>query len=187
MLLTILTVVTVGLLFYFILEMSKRDTTTELFICVLLLLGFIYKCEAGASELKLLDVESLDITIAKFGCNREPMTPQYECRDYLGRVAANFNLRLFEHGYWKNQVHTEGLEAQVKTVGWHWELGVRVHSALDVFYEHHSRHVMEGDQPLYYNERLDQQARGKFPVEDSYGIRLKFYTNPNPARSIFEE
>jgi hypothetical protein len=134
---------------------------------------------------KVLDVDSAGVKVAQFGCNREPMTPQIDCHDYTGRVAIELDLRVLEAGYWKNNIHTEGLEAQVKTVGWHWEMGLHLTPKLDAFYEHHSRHVMEGAQPQYYDPNRDQAFKQKFPVEDSYGIRLHFYINPKPSSSVF--
>lgn len=47
-----------------------------------------------------------------------------------------------------------------KTVGWEWELGIGT-EWLDVYRYHHSRHIMDevGETP-------------KFPVQDSYGVRI---------------
>lgn len=143
---------------------------------------------AFSRDFSLLDVESAGVKAAYFGCNRDPMTPHLDrgCEgDYKGRVAFELNLRLLEVGYWDNDVHTEGIDSQVKTVGWHWETGLHITKKFDLFYEHHSRHVMEGLQPRIYDYNSQQHIQQKFPLEDSYGLRLKFYINPNPARSMF--
>ncbi len=164
--------------------MSARSSFVGVLVS-LLLVGAVTECQSYGKDLKLLDVDEVNVSTAKFGCNREPMTPQYGCKDYVGRVEVDFNLRILGAGYWDNNVHTEGLRGQVKTVGWHFEMGAHVTPYLDMFYEHHSRHVMEGDQPLYYDHKINDYKRGVFPVEDSYGIRFKFYTNPKASGSLF--
>lgn len=73
--------------------------------------------------------------------------------------------------YWRNRFHMGSDEFKhVKYVGWEYEVGVdtsRVTShtiPVELFQHHHSQHGLE-----YVNPRGD-----KFPVEDTYGIRLKF-------------
>lgn len=125
----------------------------------------------------------MDVRAAKFSCNRDPLTPDIDCDKYVGRVQTNFNLRILEVFYWNNNVHTEGVVAKVETVGWHWELGLHLLDNVDLFHEHHSRHRMDDTTPIDYdgNGKPD-----KFPVEDSYGIKLIFYVNPQPHRSLFK-
>jgi hypothetical protein len=87
-----------------------------------------------------------------------------------------FDLSLIDNWmYWKNQVQSEGVSAKFMTVGWHWELGFSLSPVIDVFWEHHSRHVMDRAQPYYWDERTGSPQRVKYPVEDSYGIRIRFY------------
>jgi hypothetical protein len=129
---------------------------------------------AQASEYRLLDLDSFDFRAAKFTGNRDPITPDIPVDGYRGRLATQFQVRLFEVGYWKNYVHTEGTDAKVETVGWQWEIGVRISKQLSTYWEHHSRH------------RMDAETPGKFPVEDSFGFALRVYTNPRPQRSLFQ-
>ncbi len=119
---------------------------------------------------------------ARFGVNRDPLTPDIDQSRYTGRVAADFQLRILEVGYWQNRVHTEGTGAQLQTVGWHWELGIRLSDQVAIYHEHHSRHRMDS---VGIDANGDNRP-DKFPVEDSYGIRLRFYVNDRPQRSIFE-
>jgi hypothetical protein len=128
-----------------------------------------------------LDLDYFDFRAAKFGDNRDPLTPDISPREYSGRLATEFQMRLLEVIYWKNYVHTEGTEAKVQTVGWQWELGLRITDQISAFYEHHSRHRLDTSNP-----DLDQNLKPrKFPVEDSYGIRLRIYETDKPTRSIF--
>lgn len=82
-----------------------------------------------------------------------------------------------------NTVHTEGTESQLQTVGWHYEMGIRMNSQISIFHEHHSRHRLDSE---VADTGRDPSSRTKFPVEDSYGVRLQFYINPTPKRSLFQ-
>lgn len=127
------------------------------------------------AHLRLLDLEQTSLTIAKFGCNRDLQTPDIGCYQYRGRVAIEFDLRLLNDWlYWNNRVHGEGTDGQFQTVGWYYELGLDL-GKVQLFWQHHSRHVMDREQPYYWDERRETWKRAKFPVEDSYGIRLIFY------------
>jgi len=81
--------------------------------------------------------------------------------------------------YWRNWVHgrtdrqTFGQASQFRSVGWQFELGVHVTRHLDVFYHHHSQHV------------LDTTYLPGFPVEDGMGIRLNIIKQGKDAR-VFE-
>lgn len=148
----------------------------------------VFSTVTQASELKsksgfhVLDLDYFDMKGARFGYNRDPLTPDIEGHQYIGRIETDFQLRILEVGYWKNSVHTEGTAGQLQTVGWHYELGLRLTPYLSPFYEHHSRHRMDSTIPDY-----NQDGRpDKFPVEDSYGIRLHFYINDRPHRSLFK-
>lgn len=124
--------------------------------------------QRGSDEWHLIDVDRLDLKYMKFRDNRDPMTPQYTSDAYDYRAALQFDVSLLKYGTWENDVHMETLDSgEVKTVGWHWIAGVRAGRYLDLIYEHHSRHVMDEDQ-----QSRQQDRNNKFPVEDSYGIRI---------------
>lgn len=150
---------------------------------MVLLLASTLSRPAFSGDFRLIDLDYFDMKAAAFGENRDPMTPDIEEHEYIGRVGTDFGLRIMEVGYWKNEVHTEGTRGQMQTVGWHWELGLHVSRNIDLFHEHHSRHRMDSTNVIDF----DQDGRpDRFPVEDSYGIRMHFYINPRPHRSIFQ-
>jgi hypothetical protein len=123
---------------------------------------------------------------ARFGCNRDPIVPELDCNDWRGRTSINSNLRLLETIYWSNDVHAEGTDAAFKTVGWHFELGVNVSKYVDLFYEHHSRHVMDQGNAVHISH--DGRYRfSKFPIEDSYGIRLIFYESGSKRKTLADK
>lgn len=127
------------------------------------------------SKFRLIDLDQFSLKLAKFGCNRDPQTPYLDCYQYRGRVAAEFDLRLMNDWvYWNNEVHGEGTDAKFETMGWHYELGLDL-GKVQLFWEHHSRHTLDTRQPIYWDERNDSWKQGKYPVEDSYGVRLIFY------------
>ena len=117
---------------------------------------------------RLLDLEKFDIKYAQFKpYTRDPLAPQYT-GFWKDRGAIEWRINVLKALYWDNNMHLETIDAKtVKTVGWHWELGLRLHKRLMIFHEHHSRHVLDEPAPeLYY-------GRNQFPVEDSFGIRIK--------------
>lgn len=79
-----------------------------------------------AQERPNLALDRFSLQLMGFSCNRDPQTPDTECKDYKGRVATNFDLQLFKNGFWRNEIHGEGTKAAFTTVGWHWELGFKV-------------------------------------------------------------
>lgn len=123
----------------------------------------------------VLDLDSFNIKVTKFGCNREFQIPEIPCRNWTGRTAAEFDIILFKHGFWRNNLHGEGAVGKFWTIGWQWELGLKLGKQIEVVYEHHSRHTMDVEQP-YYIDRLDgQRKQFYYPVEDSIGIRFNIY------------
>lgn len=133
----------------------------------------IFECVANAADKKqyrLLDVEKMEFRAAHMDPqSRDPYVPQYTDR-WRERASLQWRVSVLESLYWDNDVHTETIDVGVvKTVGWHWELGLRINKYIAPFWEHHSRHVMD--------EKPDERFSGgrhQFPVEDSYGIRFKF-------------
>lgn len=123
-------------------------------------------CEA--STYRLLDVDRVDLVASRLRpTNRDPYAP--ELTGVWGdRAALEWDLRLLEYGYWRNNVHTEtaGKGGTVRTVGWEWEAGVEIGNYFDIFYHHHSRHIMEAPA----EDRFD--SHNDFPVEDSVGLRI---------------
>ena len=131
--------------------------------------------ELSKSKYRLLELEQFSLKFARFGCNRDLQTPNLDCYEYVGRVAAEFDLRLLNDWlYWNNEVHGEGTRSKFETMGWHYELGLDL-GKVQLFWEHHSRHVMDREQPYYWDDPISSWHQAKYPVEDSYGIRLIFY------------
>lgn len=132
------------------------------------------------SQYRLLSIEDFNISYAQFDHQRDPYLPHYDGQ-WAYRARADFNVAIMHTLYWHNSVHTEALKSgPVKTVGWHWILGLRLNKYMDLFHEHHSRHVMDEDPPVRY----DGDTTGVFPVEDSYGLKFKIVEDGSPKRSL---
>jgi hypothetical protein len=142
---------------------------TNLFIS-LILTGAFTVSSLNAAEYRLLDVDQLDMSYEKFTKRRDAQAPQYGLKDWDHRVSMDVDFRLLRYGFWENWIHTEAIPGKVKTVGWDWKLGANLGRYVDVYYHHHSQHVM--DEP---------QIETGNPVEDSYGFRLKFIDRPRRA------
>lgn len=97
--------------------------------------------------------------------NAEGSTRFGESDEYWTRGAAmNVDYDILRYGdyawYWKNKVHMAATNVAVRHVGWEYELGARLGKSFDVFWYHHSEHVMD----------LDREDR--FPLRDYYGFRF---------------
>jgi hypothetical protein len=64
--------------------------------------------------------------------------------------------------YWQNNVHMDATNVAVRHVGWEYELGARLGKHFDLFWYHHSRHIMDTDR------------EGPFPLTNRYGVRFIF-------------
>lgn len=134
------------------------------------------KCSAWSP----MSLDQFDLKLLKFEENRDPMTPQIREDAYIYRVTSDFNISILGVFFWENDVHAEAVSGAVKTVGWKWDLGIRVFPWLDLLHEHHSRHVLDEVQ------QVNALENNKYPVEDSYGIRLHVYTNPTKPGTLWK-
>lgn len=139
---------------------------------LVLLLALLYSFPGQAFELRPASLDHLSLDVAKFGCNREVMTPDIPCDQYRGRVRLNWDVGLFNDLIkWRNEIHTEGTREKLTTVGWHYMLALPLFGGLEAFVEHHSRHVMDAQQPTMLGDTRPE----RYPVEDSIGLRITIF------------
>jgi hypothetical protein len=132
---------------------------------------------------RIVGLEEISFTGARLGArSRDPLAPQYT-GSWTHRAALQFRFNILDSLYWDNRAHTEVAASAVRTVGWWWTLGLRVHPQLDLFWEHHSRHIV--DEQVPGREMYPTQQSRNFPVEDSYGLKLNVYLGER-GRSILE-
>lgn len=66
--------------------------------------------------------------------------------------------------YWDNRIHLIADSAQVRWVGWQYEVGAGPWHGVQVFAQHHSQHELDGTHPF-----------SRFPFENSVGFRWRIY------------
>lgn len=151
----------------------------------IILLISMFLSQAANAQYRLLDIDRINMEFARFGCNRDPIIPELDCGDWRGRTSINADLRILSNIYWKNNIHGEGTTAAYKTMGWKFELGINISRYLDLFYLHHSRHVLDQNAATHISYD-GKHTMTKFPVEDSYGIRLIFFENARKRSSLID-
>lgn len=93
-------------------------------------------------------------------------------------ISIHFDTTFLSYLYWNNIIHAgtdknSAGSGQFRTVGWNFQLGVRLARWLDFQYEHHSQHI------------LDHNGPNHFPVEDSFGINVYLYRTKGVRESLF--
>lgn len=109
-----------------------------------------------------LKATKLSVEHKKIKNKRDPYFP--DKGDWTNKTDLLWDVNLYNRVFWENNTYME-MDYAVRHIGWHYKLGISPSGYFDFVWEHHSRHVAEALPP----EGID-----KFPVEDSYGIRLNF-------------
>lgn len=90
------------------------------------------------------------------------------------RMTLESNTDLFKYSYWDNRIWGMTNESKFAAVGWEYNLGVRLSSQINVFYRHHSQHMLD--------EKFGPNKG--FPVEDSLGVTIYLYRRDCGPASI---
>lgn len=114
------------------------------------------------TEFHLVDVDELNFEHTKIKAKRDPYFQHIDQDDWRYGGALNWNVRLLQYFYWRNQFHFD-YETQIREVGWKYEYGANLGNCFDAFVQHHSRHANE-----------EPKRAQRFPVDDRYGIRINF-------------
>lgn len=135
---------------------------------ILLIFIFLNSAPVLASGTYFLNLEKAEFDYARIDSKtRDPYLPEYSGK-WKDSTAIRFRMGLLGGAtYWDNRVHGETTNSGVfQSVGWQWELGLRVTDQVTLFRDHHSRHRLESNPEKRFN------GGSQFPVEDKYGIRL---------------
>lgn len=139
---------------------------------------FILMCEiASANALmsrpyQILRLEHFSIEAAGFLQNHTLLIPELESKDWNGRVASNFNFSIFKYGFSRNRVHGEVALQRFQSVGWEYDLGIKIHKQIEFFWHHHSIHSLEVA-PSYYVDRATMEVgQHNYPMEDSFVLKF---------------
>lgn len=125
-----------------------------------------------------LNLEYADMKAGQFLDNRDPyVSDQYGIDAWSYRIEMNMRIGIGGLFYFEQRPHFEAINVTPKTVGWQYELGLHLTDQIDLFRDHHSRHVMEDYRPR-------ANGHNPFPVEDLYGIRFVIVDAPGKHRSL---
>lgn len=138
----------------------------------LLLLILLLGAPARADDLHLLELDQFDFDTYRVINHRDPYFGYKDMgsdgEHWDKGAAVNFNLDLMKYAeyswYWRNRVHGEATERQFRQIGWQYETGLEVHNYVQVYWYHHSQHVLD-----------DAGAYGKYPLDNFVGVRYTFY------------
>jgi hypothetical protein len=130
---------------------------------MLLLLSSCMANAQSKSGFRLLDVDYVAVDYRKIlPGKREGYLPERD-GEWTNGADFNLNLRFAEYFRWDNRFHMDGVDSRLLHVGWEYRLILDKYP-LQPFYYHHSQHALE-----------DAPRGRKFPVEDSYGLRMVFW------------
>jgi hypothetical protein len=140
----------------------------DLIILAAVLVSALLIGNAWPAEITYVDIEYQHYHPS----GRFPEMPNYRAKEGL---ALDFNTQLLGPVYW---IHALTDPGQYRLVGWNFELGVNplffvpydYAKAFQIYYEHHSQHILEDHHPYV-----------KFPVNDSLGLRWVIYLRPKTA------
>lgn len=146
---------------------------------IILVWCFIMLCEVASARPSLgsalspaLKLKHFSLDVMKFTGNKELMIPEIPGSQWSYRIATNFDMQILRYGFWRNRVHGEAAYAKFYSVGWEYDMGIKLGRQVEIYWHHHSRHTMDIDLPFYYDRMQNRFNQIDYPVEDSVGIRL---------------
>lgn len=131
-----------------------------------LLAGFLFPTQGLAytlgltPESPLFGVEEAYIEHRQIEHWRNPYYPGKD--DWLSTSEFHMTFHVLERLYLDNNFHISMEPGQIRHGGWEYWLGLRVHPNIHLVKHHHSEHT------------FDRETKPRFPVEDSYGVRVYF-------------
>lgn len=137
-----------------------------------LLLFFMCLCSEPGLAYSVLGPDRVTLEAWKYQFYRDPYYG-YDTNNggeqwaYGAGLNLDFHLIEFENFaiYSRNWFHMAATDSQVREAGWEWDQGVRLMNKVEVFYGHHSQHLLDAPSP----------TNSKYPVYDEYGVRLIIY------------
>lgn len=90
-------------------------------------------------------------------------------------IDVGLKMDLLYYGFFDSQIESLTTDAQYRSIGLQFGLGVRVSDYLNVGYWHHSQHVLDRG-PVSYD---------KYPSEDAIEVRIFVYKSKNGRNSLF--
>ena len=137
-------------------------------VCYLIFFLVISAKDAKAIDYKLVEdnwlkVEESYVEYRKYKDYRNSYVSDEKRWDFTGHF--NTTYTAFTRIFWQTDLHLNATKDQVLYGGLEYRLGIHVMPYLDIFKYHLSEHVFDR-----------KGTSDKFPVEDSYGLRVYFKT-----------
>lgn len=129
--------------------------------------GVMTRTWTEPSRYSLFEAKELSLDLRKVSIKRDPYYVNKD--DWYSYVGLNWDISILSYMFWDNKVFFYGDRAQVRKIGWHYDMGIRVTNQIDFYWHHESEHDADHDKA-----DPDFPERGRFPIENSYGVRLKF-------------
>lgn len=136
------------------------------YLLALVLIG-LHSASAGT----IFDLDEVSVKYRRF--HPSARHPLFHASTPKEGLDLNVNTTVLNYIFWDNTVHSYTNSSQYYLVSWELRLGARLTQWLDLFYEHHSQHILDQTYPHM-----------KFPVEDSWGIKLYIYGGKKRGDSI---
>ena len=114
------------------------------------------------SDFRLLEAEHVSVDFFKTIKKRDAYLVE-DSDSFTSGNNFNLKLRILEVFRWDNKLHINSTSAQIRHVGWEFEVRMDYFTPIQPFYYHFSQHALERD-----------RGNGAFPVEDKYGLRFIF-------------
>jgi len=106
-------------------------------------------------------LKSFSLGLKKIGPGKRDPFFDNDNSGWENRMNVYWDVGLFNRYFMESDIYLETRDSAVKHVGWNFQQGIEVSCWLDIIHEHHSRHATD-------------DYRGRFPVEDHYGVRVHF-------------
>jgi len=139
------------------------------------LLLFLISASARAEVGSPFELKELYLEHHKFNPGgRNPLINKNGLGKTIDReVSLYFNLGVFKYAFFDNQIYSlvdrnydQTHSLQFRLIGWKADFGIHLFSFLDIGAHHFSKHQLDHNADNYL---------GKFPVEDSWFVRINFF------------
>ena len=92
------------------------------------------------------------------------------------KLKFNIEAQLFGPLYWDSVVHSTTTPSQFRSIGWDYDFNLRVSQNINIYYHHHSQHLLDRDHT--YMEG--------FPVHDGVGVKIFFFTEGERNDTLYK-
>ena len=135
--------------------MTGKQLIVVLYFFFVLLVATCVNCTVAKA-----DVESLNLELKRMPYQRDLLFPDHF--DWGHEVTLNYRVSLPRARLWmESDLTAQSREARFRNLWWDYTLGLSLVDEVDLVWDHRSQHRID----YHYD---------KFPVRDSYGIRINF-------------